>query len=77
MHVGYILAQLSMSPVTIAAGLLHDVIEDCGVTEKELKKEFNDDIATIVTAVTKIGNLEFNDEKEYLSSKIQMLRRKS
>ncbi|HLV49609.1 MAG TPA: bifunctional (p)ppGpp synthetase/guanosine-3',5'-bis(diphosphate) 3'-pyrophosphohydrolase [Erysipelothrix sp.] len=68
MHVGYILAQLSMSPVTIAAGLLHDVIEDCGVTEKELKKEFNDDIATIVTAVTKIGNLEFNDEKEYLAA---------
>lgn len=68
MHVGYILAQLSMSPVTIAAGLLHDVIEDCGVTEAELKKEFNEDIATIVTAVTKIGNLEFRDEKEYLAA---------
>lgn len=68
MHVAHILAKLSMSPITIAAGFLHDVIEDCGVTKEELAKEFNDDIAQIVESVTKIGNIEFVDEKEYLAT---------
>ncbi len=68
MHVAHILAQLSMSPITISAGLLHDVIEDCGVSEKELQEKFGEDIAMIVAAVTKIGNLEFTDEKEYLAA---------
>lgn len=63
MHVAYILARLNVSPTTIAAGLLHDVIEDCDVTEEELSKEFGEDIAMIVASVTKIGNLEFTDEK--------------
>ncbi|AMC93183.1 (p)ppGpp synthetase [Erysipelothrix larvae] len=67
-QVGYILASLTMSPETIAAGLLHDVIEDCGITKEELAKEFTPEIATLVESVTKIGNLEFKDEKEYLAA---------
>lgn len=68
MHVAHILAKLSMSPVTIAAGFLHDVIEDSGVTVEELTEAFNEDIAKIVESVTKIGNIEFVDEKEYLAA---------
>lgn len=68
MHVAYILARLEVSPTTIAAGLLHDVIEDCDVTEQELALEFGEDITKIVSSVTKIGNLEFKDEKEYLAA---------
>lgn len=67
LHVGYILANLRVSPVTIASGLLHDVIEDCDVTKEELAEEFTPEIATIVESVTKIGNIEFVDEKEYLA----------
>lgn len=67
-QVGYILANLGMSPVTIAAGLLHDVIEDTGVSKEELALEFSDEIATLVESVTKIGNIEFKDEKEYLAA---------
>lgn len=67
-QVGYILANLGMSPVTIAAGLLHDVIEDTGVTKEELAQEFSEEIATLVESVTKIGNIEFKDEKEYLAA---------
>lgn len=67
-QVGYILANLGMSPVTIAAGLLHDVIEDTGVTKEELASEFSEEIATLVESVTKIGNIEFKDEKEYLAA---------
>lgn len=68
MHVAHILAKLSMSPVTIVAGFLHDVIEDCGVTESDIIKEFGEDVGKIVTSVTKIGALEFVDEAEYLAA---------
>ncbi len=65
LNVGYILATLRSSPQTIAAGLLHDTIEDCDVDEEEFKKLFGDEIFLLVQGVTKIGNLKFKDEKEY------------
>lgn len=66
-HVAYILATLRVGPKTIAAGLLHDVIEDCGVPREEMVKEFDEEITTLVESVTKIGNIEFKDEKEYMA----------
>ncbi len=68
LNVAYVLAQLHSSPVTISAGFLHDVVEDCGVTKEEFVSEFGEEIYNIVEAVTKIGNLEFKDEKEYLAA---------
>lgn len=68
LNVAQILAELHMSPTTIAAGLLHDVVEDSGVLESELKDQFGEDVAMIVSSVTKIGALEFKDEKEYLAA---------
>ena len=65
--VGYEVAKLNAGPYTIAAALLHDCIEDCGVSKEEFISEFNEEIYTLVEAVTKIGNLEFKDEKEYLA----------
>lgn len=65
LNVAYELAKLKVGPTTICAGLLHDVIEDCDVSEEEFKELFGDDIYHIVEAVTKIGNLKFKDEKEY------------
>lgn len=66
-HVAYILSTLQVSPVTIAAGLLHDVIEDCDVTPQEMTQEFSAEITGLVESVTKIGNIKFKDEKEYLA----------
>lgn len=66
-NVGYILATLHVSPVTLQAGLLHDVIEDCGVSKDTLSTEFSAEIANLVESVTKIGNIKFKDEKEYLA----------
>ena len=63
--VAYELACLRCGPKTIAAGFLHDVCEDCGISNDELAKEFDQEIADLVNSVTKIGNLEFKDEKEY------------
>lgn len=67
-QVGYILAQLRTGPQTIAAGLLHDVIEDCSVSDDDFKQRFGEEVYRLVEAVTKIGNLKFKDEKEYLAS---------
>lgn len=66
-NVAYILATLRVGPSTIAAGLLHDVVEDCGISKSELAEAFNEEIATLVESVTKIGALKFKDEKEYLA----------
>ena len=57
LSVAYILATYQSQPATIAAGFLHDTIEDCGTTYQELKTMFNEDVAEIVQAVTKIKNL--------------------
>ena len=65
LNVAYELAKLKSDPYTICAGLLHDVIEDCGVTKEEFVEEFGEEIYEMVEAVTKISNLKFTDEKEY------------
>ena len=65
LNVSYELSKLKVDPSTICAGLLHDVIEDCGVSKEEFIKEFGEDIYNMVEAVTKISNLKFTDEKEY------------
>lgn len=67
LNVAHILATLRVGPSTIAAGLLHDVLEDCGISKEELTKAFDAEIATIVESVTKIGNIKFTDEKEYMA----------
>ena len=65
LNVAYELAKLKTDPYTIAAGLLHDVIEDCNVSKEEFIEEFGEEIYEMVEAVTKISNLKFTDEKEY------------
>ena len=67
-QVGYILAMLRTGPKTIAAGLLHDVVEDCDVCLEQISEMFGEEVASLVESVTKIGALKFKDEKEYLAS---------
>ena len=66
-NVAYILATLRVGPKTIAAGFLHDTIEDCGISHDELAQDFDEEIADLVEAVTKIGTLKFKgkDDPEY------------
>ena len=56
------LAQLGLDPVTCAAGLLHDALEDTPMTLEELRHEFGDEIASLVDGVTKISSLSFRDD---------------
>ncbi len=63
------LALMHCGQKTIAAGLLHDTVEDCqGVTTDTITELFGQEIATLVDAVTKIGAIKFKDEEEYLAS---------
>ncbi len=60
--VSIILADLEMDKETIAAGLLHDVIEDTIMTEDEIKEQFGSDVALLVDGVTKLEQLQFSNE---------------
>ncbi|MEX2599733.1 MAG: bifunctional (p)ppGpp synthetase/guanosine-3',5'-bis(diphosphate) 3'-pyrophosphohydrolase, partial [Dehalococcoidia bacterium] len=52
------LADLSLDGPTIAAALLHDVIEDCGVNVEDLRARFGEDVARLVDGVTKLTKLD-------------------
>ena len=55
----YNLAGLGMNATVICAGLLHDVLEDTGITEEEMEKEFGKDIVSLVKGVTKLGTVKY------------------
>ncbi len=57
--VATMLAEIGMGPRTVAAGLLHDTIEDTDVTLEKLTEEFGDEIAFLVEGVTKLGSVRY------------------
>lgn len=61
--VAIILAQLELDKETIIAGLLHDVIEDTGVTGEEITKEFGEEVFLLVDGVTKLTQLNYEHDK--------------
>ncbi len=64
LEVAFILAEQHLDSATIAAGLLHDVVEDTDVTIERIREEFGDEIADLVDGVTKIGELKFKSLEE-------------
>lgn len=73
--VGIILAELEMDKETIAAGILHDVVEDTVMTSGELEKEFGAEVALLVEGVTKIGQLSYSKDKDKLEMQAETLRK--
>lgn len=71
LNVAYILAGLKLDDDTIAAALLHDVLEDTGSTLEELKKQFGATIASLVDGVTKITELKKKNFEEYHAESIR------
>jgi GTP diphosphokinase / guanosine-3',5'-bis(diphosphate) 3'-diphosphatase len=63
-----ILAELGMGKSTIAAGLLHDVIEDANVTPEEVEKKFSRKIRFLVEGVTKLGKIRYSGEERHAES---------
>lgn len=62
--VAKILIDLGMNAATIAAALLHDVIEDTEATEDDIKREFGEEVLNLVAGVTKLEKIEFKSQAE-------------
>ena len=64
LNVAYILADVGMDESTLAAALLHDVVEDTDLKEEDLRKIFGDEIADMVAGVTKLGTMLYESVEE-------------
>jgi GTP diphosphokinase / guanosine-3',5'-bis(diphosphate) 3'-diphosphatase len=68
-----ITADLGLDEVTIAAALLHDAVEDTGVTTKWLASEFGAQVAAVVDGVTKLDRLEFDSKEAQQAATIRKM----
>jgi len=73
LEVAGILSEMKLDVVSIAAGLLHDVIEDTHVTPEELKEMFGPEVYLIVSGVTKLSKLSFHSSQERQAESIRKM----
>jgi guanosine-3',5'-bis(diphosphate) 3'-pyrophosphohydrolase len=73
LEVGQVLAELKMDSTAIAAGLLHDAVEDTDVTSAEIAKRFNDQVAHIVEGVTKLDKIKFANREDHQAENIRKM----
>lgn len=71
-----ILADLQLDATTLAAALLHDVLEDCGVRLSEIEAKFGPEVSRLVDGTTKLGKLSWRgDGESKQESQVQNLRK--
>lgn len=62
-----ILANLKMDAATVAAGFLHDVVEDTDISLEQLRQSFGQDVADLVDGVTKLEKIKYQSKEEQLA----------
>ncbi len=72
-HVAKIIVSLGMDSQSVAAALLHDVVEDTDISLEQIKKMFGDDVALIVDGVTKIGRLSFTSKEQQQAESLRKM----
>jgi GTP diphosphokinase / guanosine-3',5'-bis(diphosphate) 3'-diphosphatase len=73
LEVALVLAEMKMDPVAVAAGLLHDSVEDTSVTIVDIRKEFGEQVAHIVEGVTKISKIDFATKEEQQAENLRKM----
>jgi GTP pyrophosphokinase len=74
LNVAGILADIRADDVSIVVGLLHDILEDTGVTKEDLSRHFGAEVAELVDGVTKIGKFSFHSrEQEQAETFLKMI----
>ena len=73
LEVALVLAEMKMDPVAVAAGLLHDSVEDTSVTIVDIGKEFGEQVAHIVEGVTKISKIDFATREEQQAENLRKM----
>ena len=62
--VAELLANMRLDPVTVAAGLLHDTVEDTLATDADIRGQFGDEVGDLVAGLTKLSKIEFQSREE-------------
>src|SRR6201981_3317712 len=73
LEVALVLAELKMDAVPVAAGLLHDSVEDTSVTIVDIRQEFGEQVAHIVEGVTKISRIDFATKEEQQAENLRKM----
>src|SRR4051812_42354394 len=73
LQVALVLAELKLDPQAIAAGLLHDSVEDTVVTIQDIEREFGAQVAHIVEGVTKISKIDFASKEERQAENVRKM----
>jgi GTP pyrophosphokinase len=73
LEVALVLAEMKMDPVAVAAGLLHDSVEDTSVTIADIREEFGEQVAHIVEGVTKISKIDFATREEQQAENLRKM----
>ncbi len=73
LEVALVLAEMKMDPIAVAAGLLHDSVEDTSVTIVDIRKEFGEQVAHIVEGVTKISKIDFATREEQQAENLRKM----